>query len=193
MKYLVLTCFILTACATEDGGQKAMEVALDPTVVLPASEGPGEPATEPEALPPPPTPVEPTAAPTGPPDGITEQTIQTLDCASGGTVRVTIRRELSDDAYKRKGSLRWEYTDCGAWPYGVINGTASYSRSIEGGPPWKRELRYFADLAYTAGEECDAYVTLTQTWATADHPLELPSTCPHPVREWWDRLGIGPG
>lgn len=182
MRWLLLACFGLTfACTAEpvDGNQASMDIALDSTMALPVSEEPS-PADPPPGL---------------PPDATTEQTIQTLDCASGGTVRVTIRREISEDPYKRQGYLQWQYTDCNTWPFGTINGNATYSRSIEGGPPWKRELRYFADLSYSGEEDgdCDAYVTLTQIWDSAEHTLEIPSTCPHPVREWWDRLGVGPG
>jgi len=127
-----------------------------------------------------------------PPDGTTEQIIETLDCSMGGTVRVTIRRNTVNEPYDRDGYLSWAYTDCVTIDYGTINGTASFSRALEGGPPWKRQLRYNAALEYSGESdgECSAYVQLSQTWHTAAQPLELPTTCPHPVREWWGRLGF---
>jgi hypothetical protein len=155
-----------------------MELALDSEVTLPASESIDEESIE--------------AEPRVLPDGVTEQTIQTLECGSGGTVQVTIRRTLTDEPYEREGYLRWTYDECGMWPYGIIGGVATYSREVSGGPPWSRKLFYNANLDYggTGDGACSAYVQLAQTWGTAEHPLELPTTCPHPVREWWDRLGI---
>jgi hypothetical protein len=127
-----------------------------------------------------------------PMDGTTEQVIETVDCAGGGTVRVTIRRESSTEPYRRKGYLRWEYEACATEDFGTIEGHASYSREVEGGPPWDRLLQYYADLEHSGSAEgdCNAYMKLEQTWHTSDHRLELLGTCPHPVREWWDALGI---
>lgn len=171
-----------------DGDQAAMEVGLDSQ--WPVSEGldegdaEGEGGETREGDPP--------EAPPPPPDGGTEQLQETLPCPSGGSVRVTMRREFRDEPFRRYGSVRWEYDECGTWEFGEISGTASYSTKLEYEELWERELRYFADLTYAGGSdgECDAYVTLNQKWHSAEHPLDLPSTCPHPVRDWWSRLGI---
>lgn len=189
MRYFVLLTLLMGCATSEDGNQKAMDVALDSALELPASDDAGAQGAQ-DVLPPQPQPESTTAA--LPADGTTEQTIQTIECSGGGTVRVTIRRERAEDPYLRKGYLRWEYDECGVWPYGVIDGTASYTRETEGGPPWDRTLRYHADLEYGGGAdgECKAYVQLDQVWQTSDNDLELGTTCPHPVREWWDRLGI---
>lgn len=174
---------LLAACADgspgPDGDQKSMEIALEADA-LPGAE-PVE-STEP---------TDRTEAAL-PPDSVSEQVIETLDCPRGGTVRVTVRRESSDEPYRRKGYLYWDYDACGTREYGTIDGTASYTREIEQGYLWRRLSQYFANLEYTGGAEgdCDAYVKLEQKWHTSDHRLELPGTCPHPVREWWGALGI---
>lgn len=190
MRSICAALLLLGACGDSgprpDGDQESMELALGAAALPGASTSAEDPAEDP---------AEDSAEPREafiPPDGTTEQVIETLDCPRGGTVRVTIRRESSEDPYKRKGYLRWEYEACGTLDYGTIDGNANYSHDVEAGPPWRRVLQYFADLEHTGSAEgdCNAYVKLEQHWHTSDHRLELAGTCPHPVREWWGALGI---
>jgi hypothetical protein len=181
-----------------DGDQASMDRALD-AIALPAAEAPEAPPAPvpaPEALPDPEAPdagngaTRSTSSLT--PDGFTENLIETLDCALGGTVRVSLSRGRHPDPFKRKGQIYWTYDECGTWEYGTIDGTASYNREILNDTNWTRKLMYYARLEYSGTEagKCDSSVNFTQEWADSSHRLELSSTCPHPVRQWWDRLGF---
>ena len=179
--------------ANTDGDQPSMDLALE-AAELPAASSESEAPSEPVPAPPASDEGNSAARSTSSltPDGFTENLIETLDCALGGTVRVSLSRGRHPDPFRQKGQIYWTYDACGTWEYGTIDGTASYNREIVNDTTWIRKLMYYARLQYSGTEngKCDSNVNYTQEWADASHRLELSSTCPHPVRQWWDRLGF---
>lgn len=175
----ILIPLLLTACASDpptvDGDLASMVLALD-AEELPA--GDSEEGAEPTR--------------TLPPDGTQETIVQTLDCPDGGIVKVYVRRERHPEPYERSGRIAWTYDTCGTWEFGTIDGQASFDRHTEGGPPWLRKMNYHANLSYggSADGQCKGWVSLEQTWQSSANRMQLPTTCPHPVREWWGQLGF---
>lgn len=184
MRPIAILTLVTASCAQQggfDGDVDSMQVGLEADE-LPDSD---DTATEDE---------EPTRASPGTPvpDSTTETMTRTVECPTGGSVRVQIQRTRQPEPFKQYGRLHWQYSECGTWEHGTIEGWASFSRSVEGGPPWERKLNYNANLDYTGGEEgkCTSFVQFTQEWRTSEHRLDLGTTCPHPVTEWWGMLGL---
>ena len=125
-----------------------------------------------------------------------ERLTQTLLCTRHrrrqGRVEVHIIRRRSDDPYLRRAYISWEYTACFTWEYGTIDGTASYDREQnQQDGMLVRKVNYRANppSLNPLDRSCNTYSHLEQRSFT-DQWLPIGLTCPHPVKHWWEVMGL---